>query len=131
MGYRWIVVVTVLATFALVSLVFHRLDSLSGNRGLTLFGLVDVVTFVASPGGADLLSLGQGRALITLLLSIALAAVLGFAASPFALSMTALLTTVASAVLSITGTSADQSGAGTILAVALAVVSARFVLPKR
>jgi hypothetical protein len=127
-SYRWILVFLVLAVFMLTSLLFHLLGAFGGLRGLTLFGLVDVTTFVASPGGADVLSLGQSRAMIIFVLALALAAVLGFAASPFAVSLTALLATVAGVLLSLSGASTDTSGAGTIVALVLAALVAGFVI---
>lgn len=126
---RVLLVLLVVVTFVLTTLLFQRLRSISGLRALALFGLVDVAAFSASPGGIDLLSLDQARFVTLLVLNVALAAVLGYAASPFAVSATALLATAANIVLSLSEVSADQTGpalvAGCLVAATVARVVAR------
>lgn len=109
-GSRSGVILVVVGVFVVTATVFGRKSLLTGYRGLALFGLVEVAVFVANPEVIYVLESDRQHGATVLLLIIALAAILGFAASEFLLTATALLAMSASAILSVLKLSNDNSG---------------------
>jgi len=118
--FRVALVGIVLTAFVLTVVVFDRARGLAGHRGLALFGLVDIVVFIAGPGGADLMTLDVDRRMVIVVLAVVLAVVLGFGASAFLLTATAVMVTAAEVSLSVLDLSADESGVASVLGAAIA-----------
>lgn len=92
--YRVVVIVTVLAAFALGVLIPGHQSALRGQRGLELFGIVEVATFLAAPSGRDAMYLSGVTNITYLLFAIGVAAVIGWIASEYILGVLAIAVAV-------------------------------------
>ena len=123
-AYRAALVLLSIACFTLSAMLFHRASALSGSRGLALFGLIDIATFLAGPAGAQLYTLTPARHVIYLVTAGAVSLALGWAASELTLGLTAAGVAAASFSLSVTGVSGDtHMFAGPICAVVVYILT--------
>lgn len=88
--YRVALMLLIFASFCLGALVFDRGPAFKGERGLALFGLVEIVTFLARPTGRDLLYLDEVSHTAYLLIGCGVAGVLGWATSEYVLGIVAM-----------------------------------------
>lgn len=85
--YRFLTVGLILGAFALgVVLPDHR-SAFAGDRGLALFGVVEVATFLAAPGGRDAMHLGALTNVAYLPIAAGIAMLIGWLASEFVLGI--------------------------------------------
>lgn len=89
-AYRISVCVALLGSFALGAVVLRRGSAVRGKRGMALFGLVEIVTFLASPSTQDEFRLDGLATAVFVLVVAALAFTLGCAVSEFTLGISAL-----------------------------------------
>lgn len=87
--YRVSLMALILACFVGAIFLFGRLSAFRGGRGLALLGLVDIVTFLASPSTQDSLSLSAVDHLTFLVVAGGIAFALGFLASEYVLGVVA------------------------------------------
>ena len=85
--YRLLTVGLVLGAFALgVVLPDHR-SAFAGDRGLALFGVIEVATFLAAPTGRDAMQLGALTNVAYLPIAAGVAMLIGWCASEFVLGI--------------------------------------------
>lgn len=90
-AYRILVIVSILAAFGVGVFVSGGYRAaLRGDRGLELFGIVEVATFLAAPSGRDAMSLGVLTNATYLPIAAGVAALIGWAASEYVLGVLAL-----------------------------------------
>ncbi|MFC0316507.1 hypothetical protein ACFQNE_13730 [Gordonia phosphorivorans] len=91
-AYRMVLVVTLVAAFALGVLWSGHLKSFMRVGGLGLFGVVEVVGFLVSPQGSDTLNLGESPVVSAayVLVAAGLALLVGTAVSPYVLGVLAI-----------------------------------------
>lgn len=123
-AYRAALVLLSIACFTLSAMLFHRSSALAGSRGLVLFGLIDIATFLAGPAGTHLYALTPARHALYLVAAGAVSLVLGWAASELTLGLTAAGVAAASFSLSVTGVSGDtHMFAGPICAIVVYILT--------
>jgi hypothetical protein len=110
----------VIACFTLGALVGNRASALKGGRGLALFALVDVSTFVAGPVGADLFGLDPARFAVYFVVACVAGVALGWAASEVTLGLSAVAVAVAG--LGLTGVGSGGQLSAQMMAVVVCVV---------
>ncbi len=87
---RWGYMTAIILVFFLVAALFQRSRLLTKRGGLSLFALVEIATFLAAPGGQDVIGLTGKPDWMAIALALALAIVMGFAASEFILGLVAI-----------------------------------------
>lgn len=88
--FRVSLMLLVLACFWLAVVIFDRHSALRGERGLALFGLVEIATFLAAPTGRDIIGFGHVSATAYVIAACVLAFIVGFAVSEYLLGLIAL-----------------------------------------
>jgi hypothetical protein len=88
--YRAALMLLIFACFVAATVLFDRAAALHGERGLALLGIVDVVTFLASPRGFDTLSMSPVNHGLFVLGACAAAFLLGAAVSEATLGLVAM-----------------------------------------
>lgn len=103
-GFRVVLLISLVVLFIAGASVGHRWTFMTTRgRGFTILGIVDFVTFAASPAGVSLLSLDQTRQSWYLAVVGFAALILGLTASEFTVWVAAGLATLTSLGLSLTG----------------------------
>lgn len=87
---RWGYMTAIILVFFLVAALFQRSRLLTKRGGLSLFAIVEIATFLAAPGGQDVIGLTGKPDWMAIALALALAIVMGFAASEFILGLVAI-----------------------------------------
>lgn len=90
LAFRVSLMLLVLACFWLAVVLFDRRSALRGERGLALFGLVEIATFLAAPTGRDIFGFGHVSATAYVVAGCVLAFVVGFAVSEYLLGLIAI-----------------------------------------
>lgn len=122
-AYRVALMALILACFGASVVIFGRGSALRGERGLALFGLVEVITFLAHPGNRDSLSLdGVGHATF-LVVACGVACVLGWAASEYVLGIVALAVATATMLTNATVGDANAAWVGLVAAASAVVLT--------
>jgi hypothetical protein len=133
--YRISLMSLLFAFFCLGVLVFNRASAVAGARGLALFGLIEIVTYLADPGGADVFVLDDVSHLAFVGIVCVAAFALGWAASEFVIGVTAIAVSLAALAYGTAVPGGPEQGWAGVLAMAGAAVAflvvARLTRPLR